>query len=193
MIKQLFNDTKKLYIMRSKGYILFPENAIERFFTQVAPIYKIRALLLQDIENIGEEVVINQRKFLSVVSFFLYELYLYLKDSNGINKDFDEFIENKIIYTRRKYMISQYPHVFTDIGEGYKKQYWLAMVKKNYLEQKAKERKQFIKKYCLGKAEFCTTTIKKPTPEILKLMDDCTKAFDMYHNGFTIKEIMEVF
>lgn len=130
MIKQLFNDTKNLYIMRSKGYILFPENAIERFFTQVAPIYKIRALLLQDIENIGEEVVINQRKFLSVVSFFLYELYLYLKDSNGINKDFDEFVENKIIYTRRKYMILQYPHIFTDIGEGYKKQYWLAMVKK---------------------------------------------------------------
>lgn len=65
--------------------------------------------------------------------------------------------------------------------------------KKKLFKIKAKERKQFIKNYCLGKAEFYTITIKKPTPEILKLIDDCTKAFDMYHNGFTIEEIMEVF
>lgn len=143
MFKQLFNDTKDLYIMRSKGYILFPENAIKRFFTQVAPIYKIRSLILQDIENIGEEVVINQRKFLNAVSFFLYKLCFYLKDSNGINKDFDKFVEGQIIFTRRYYMTSQYPHILTDIGEGYKKQYWLAMTRK-IIKEEQKKKEMFL-------------------------------------------------
>lgn len=93
-----------------------------------------------------------------------------------------------------------YPHIFSTVSDDYKAQYLHAMITKVVKEQKERkkrERKRFIKNYCLGKAGFCITiengVEKKTIPEVVKLQEDCEEALHMYLSGFTLDEIIEKF